>query len=329
MTAGVRNMLVGVLLGCVFLAVAAWAVDWAKLRSVLGQTEPVYAALLVPAVILYLLAKTARWRVLIRPITDVRTQRLFGAVCAGNAGNYVIPHFGELLRVMIAGDRLSVARSALLGSIAVERLFDFAALAFLAAVLLLPGGRQAAETTGAIWVVALLAVGLFIAIAAFMVWTDALVEAIDGMTRLLPENLRSFIVRVVRNGAPGLAMMRRPDLMIPALTLSLLQWVFIGLSVAMSLRSVGIGASPAAVSAVVLLNVVGLVLPAAPGHVGTIQLSFAVALRGFGVPWETAIAASIVYNTITVAVVMALGVPAISRAGVRVGEVLRRHAATD
>jgi uncharacterized protein (TIRG00374 family) len=325
--ASARSLLLGTLLGAVFLVVAGWALDWAALRAALGRADPGYAALIVPAVVLYLLAKAARWRVLIRPIVDTRTSRLFGAVCAGNAGNYVVPHFGELLRVIIAGDRLRVARSALLGSIAVERLFDFAALALLAAVLLLPGGRQAAETTGAIWLVALLAVGLLIAIAAFMIWTEPLTRAIDGMSWLKPARLRSFVVRVLRNGTPGLAMMRSPGLVIPVAVASLLQWAFIGISIAMSLRAVGISAAPDAVMAVVLLNVVGLVLPAAPGHVGTIQLSFAVALRGFGVPWETAIAASIVYNTLVVAVVMVLGLPAISRAGIRVGEVLRQRAA--
>lgn len=326
MTAPARSVLVGSLLGVVFLIVAGWTVDWAGLRATLARADPVYAVLIVPAVVLYLLAKAARWAVLIRPIVRTHTRELFGAVCAGNTGNYVIPHVGELLRVLIAGDRLRVARSALLGSIAVERLFDFAALTLLAAVLLIPGGRLSAETTGAIWFLGLIAVALFVAIAVFIVWTEPLVRAIEGLSRGLPARARTFIVRTLRNGAPGLAMMRSPGLVIQVFSLSLLQWVFIGISVAMSLSSVGIGVSPAAVSAVVLLNVVGLVLPAAPGHVGTIQLSFAIALRGFGVPWETAIAASIVFNTIVVAAVMALGVPAISRAGVRVGEVLRQRA---
>jgi len=321
-----RSVLLGTLLGAVFLAIAGWTVDWPRLRVALTQADPVYAALIVPAVALYLLTKAARWSVLIRPIRTTRTAALFGAVCAGNAGNYVVPHFGELLRVMIAGDRLQVARSALLGSIAVERLFDFAALALVAAALLVPGGRLSVETTGAMWILGLISVALAAAILAFIVWTEPLIRVIEGRTRALPAKIRTFLVRILRNGAPGLAMMRSPGLVIPVLTLSILQWAFIGISVAMSLRSIGIGASAAAVSAVVLLNVVGLILPAAPGHVGTIQLSFAVALREFGVPWETAIAASIVYNTIVVGVVMTLGVPAISRAGLRVGEVLRQRA---
>ena len=314
-------------MGAVFLVVAGWAVDWSELRTVLHRTDPFYAALIVPATVLYLLTKAARWGVLIRPIHTARTRQLFGSVCAGNAGNYLIPHFGELLRVMIAGDQLRAPRSALLGSIAVERLFDFAALTFLAAAVLIPAERVAAETAGAIWFIALAAAVLFVAIAAFMLWTEPLVQAIDTMARVLPARARTLVVRILRNGLPGLAMMRSPGLVVPVVVFSVLQWLLIALSMALSLKAVGIAVSAEAVAAVVLLNVVGLVLPAAPGHVGTIQLSFAVGLQGFGVPWETAIAASIVYNTLVVMVVMALGLPMISRAGLRVGEVLRRRAA--
>jgi glycosyltransferase 2 family protein len=326
-TASTRSLLAGALLGALFLAVAGSLIDWSELGAVLRRTDPVYAAMIVPVMTLYLLTKAARWRVLIRPIRAVRTRQLFGSVCAGNAGNYLIPHFGEILRVMIAGDQLRIARSALLGSIAVERLFDFAALALLAAAILIPGERLAAETTGAIWFIALAAAILFAALVAVILWTEPLLQAIDGMTRVLPAKARTLLVRVLRNGAPGLAMMRSPSLVFSVLALSLVQWLFVGVSVAVSLYAVGIVVSPKAVAAVVLLNVVGLVLPAAPGHVGTIQLSFAVGLQGFGVPWETAIAASIVYNMIVVMVVMTLGLPAIWRAGLRVGEVLGQRAA--
>jgi len=68
-----------------------------------------------------------------------------------------------------------------------------------------------------------------------------------------------------------------------------------------------------------LLNVVGLVLPAAPGHVGTIQVAFIVALHGFGIAREPAFAASLVFNGVMVLPVMLVGLPILSRAGIRLG----------
>jgi uncharacterized membrane protein YbhN (UPF0104 family) len=63
-----------------------------------------------------------------------------------------------------------------------------------------------------------------------------------------------------------------------------------------SVRAVGIVPDPALAVVVLLLLVVGLTLPAAPGHVGTTQIAFLLAARPFGVGKEEAIAASFVYN---------------------------------
>jgi uncharacterized membrane protein YbhN (UPF0104 family) len=65
-----------------------------------------------------------------------------------------------------------------------------------------------------------------------------------------------------------------------------------------------------------LLNIIGLTLPAAPGHVGTVQLAFIVGLAPFGVTHPDALAGSIVYNVLTVLPTVILGMPGLRRAGI-------------
>ena len=87
--------------------------------------------------------KALRWRYLIAPFAHARARELLPAVLAGLAGNYVFPHFGEIARAVLAGRRLNAPPGALLGSIAIERFFDFLALLVFVLVVLLPLGRHA------------------------------------------------------------------------------------------------------------------------------------------------------------------------------------------
>jgi hypothetical protein len=71
--------------------------------------------------------KAERWKHLISPIAHASDRALQPAVLTGLAGNYVLPHFGEIARAVLAGRLLGAPPSAFLGSIAIERLFDFMA----------------------------------------------------------------------------------------------------------------------------------------------------------------------------------------------------------
>ena len=113
----------------------------------------------------------------------------------------------------------------------------------------------------------------------------------------------------------GLRALAAPHLVVPVFALSVLQWVAILGCVAFSLRAVDVSVTLAAAVSVLLLNVIGLTLPAAPGHVGTVQLAFIVGLAAFGVPQEHAFAASVVYNFLMVVPTVLLGFPGLRRAG--------------
>ena len=56
-------------------------------------------------------------------------------------------------------------------------------------------------------------------------------------------------------------------------------------------------------------------MPAAPGHVGTVQLAFIAGLAPFGVGQAEALAASVIYNVLIVVPTVLLGLPGLRRAG--------------
>ena len=317
------SAVIGIVLGLVFLGAAALLLDWHEVWKVLSDARWTWVLTALAVVPAYIYVKALRWRVLMTPVAATTSRRLLPAVWAGNAGNYLAPHFGELVRVMVAGEQIGANRSALLATIGVERFFDFTALGILAAVILLPGGDALSPAlAAAMGAMAVLAVVLLAVVMAFLAWPEPLLGLATRVTQWLSPRVHKFLMRALRNGMAGLSTMRKPALVMSAGMLSLAQWVLIGVCVAASMKAVALPVWIAPVAAVVLLNVAGLVLPAAPGHVGTIQLAFIVGLQGFGIGREPSFAASLVFNAAMVVPVMLIGFPILSRAGVQLGAYL-------
>ncbi len=315
-------LLVGVLLGAVFLYLAGRSLDWIALTEALRRSHGHHLVLVLACVLLYLAVKAHRWRYLIRPLIDASTTDLLPAVVAGSAGNYIFPHAGEIARAIVANRRLKVPTSALLASVAVERIADFLTLLLIAVAVLVPVGRMSPDMLVASYVVGALCAVIFGAVAVFMIWTESCLQLVEQVLMPIPSRLRAGVLRQMRAGTAGLNAIARPGLLLPVVLLSVLQWIAWVACVAFSLKAVDVSVPLAAAVSVLLLNVVGLTLPSAPGHVGTVQLAFSVALAPFGVSNADAFAASVVYNFLTVALTLALGLPGLRDAGLKLRALL-------
>lgn len=299
------------------------SLDWNALAFALAQLHWPQLAPAPIAVLAYFGVKASRWRFLIRPLTQVSTNQLLRPVLAGIADNYVFPHAVEIARAVLAGKWLHVPFTALLASVVIERLFDFLALLVIVVVITMPVGHLSPEIRTASVLVGALSVGILAAILIFLFHRKGCLRLADRMLARASAHLRARISRQLRAASAGLGAMARPTLLLPVLLLSVLQWLLLLSAVVFSLKAVDVPVSLASASTVLLLNVIGLTLPAAPGHLGTVQLAFTVGLAPFGVSHADAIAGSLVYNFITVAPAIILGLPSLRRAGL----VLHRHLA--
>ena len=124
-------------IGFGLLAVVLWRIDYAQLGRTLARTQAEYLAL-VPAVIaLEQFVRAWKWRQILRPLHSVGTPRLFGAIMAGYLGNLLVP-FGvsPLLRSWLVARREGLRMSAVLATVAIDRLIDGMVFATLVAVVL-------------------------------------------------------------------------------------------------------------------------------------------------------------------------------------------------
>jgi uncharacterized membrane protein YbhN (UPF0104 family) len=300
-------LIAGAALGALFLYLAVHKLDWQAAYHALAGARPSDIAAVLGCLATYYFVKALRWRFLVAPFAAVSARELLPAVIAGLAGNYVFPHVGEFARAVLVGRRLGVPPGTLLGSIAIERFFDFLALLAIVLAMLLPLGAMVAEVRTASLFVAVLCAALLVAVVLFLVRAEACLAQVRRLLEPWAPRLSGFTAYHLGQVRIGLGAIGDPRLLVPVFALSLLQWILVLGCVAFSVRAVGISVPLAGSVSVLLFAVIGLTLPAAPGHVGTVQIAFLAGLAAFGIAKEQVFAASVVYNFLMVMPTVILG----------------------
>jgi len=313
-------LLFGAGLGALFLYLAVRRLDWAAFAAELGRAHPGQVAMGLVCLFCYYGVKAERWKHLVAPFARTSGRDLQPAVLAGLAGNYVLPHVGEIARAVLAGRRLGVPVSALLGSIAVERFFDFFSMLAIVLAVLLPLGGLDDDIRAASYAAAAISAVLLVGVVLFVLRTEACIGAVRRLLGAFSAKLAESAAYHLRHARTGLGAIGAPWLLTRIFAWSVLQWIAILGCVVFSLRAVDAPVSLAGAASVLLLNVIGLTLPTAPGHVGTVQLAFIAGLAPFGVADEEAFAASVIYNVMMVVPTVILGFPGLQRAGAELRE---------
>jgi len=307
-TAQLIMFVIGLLTGGVFFWLALRDVNLAALIAALRSANFLYAGPFIAAIFLFFKLKAIRWATLIGPSNSVKPSALMPSMMVGFAGNNLLPmRLGEVIRIYLAGRDLSVSRSAILGTIMVERLFDVVSIVALVllATLLIDAQfplLQAAKELLVIGAVALFAVTLFIVypprwLVKFSLW------AIDR----LPPKIAAMIQRRAEELRDGFSILRQAAAIPRMLANSLIQWVLMTVCIFLAIAALRIEVPLMAAPLILGLLVAGVSLPAAPGFVGTIELCFVVGLGFFGIHASEALGAAFFYHALNFVFVTGVG----------------------
>jgi glycosyltransferase 2 family protein len=270
--------------------------------------------------------KAWRWRMLLAPLGSFRTSRLFPPTLIGFAFNNVLPaHLGEFVRVFVFARQSGLPKTAVLTTVAVERVFDvLSILFFLGLGLVFVPNLDPQVKQGAIGFAVFALVGLLGA-AAYLTWPSRFVAVFEGVLArvpFLPEGWRAELCRLVETGASGLASLKSGPLLVGILITSFVQWGFNGLQIHLALWSFGIHVSLLVSFVVLGVVAVGVTVPSSPGYFGVIQFCFLIVLMLFVPDRKPAVmAASIYYHMVQWIPVTLLGLLYFVRSGLHVADI--------
>ena len=287
----------GLFISAVFLWLAFREVDFTLVWEKLKTTNPTYVLLGIASYFISLFIRTWRWRVLLLPMKSVSVLRLFPVLSAGYMANNVYPaRAGDILRTVLLRRKEDVPISASLATIIVEHLFD--GIAILALVLLNLGQLTNFAPSsqwlsiiekGAFWLG--LVFGLVLLIFIFMVIFPEKMRVVSDwvINRLIPTRLREPLKNIIIKFSDGLRVLRSPLQSLLVMVQSVTIWVvetglYWGVMKAM-------GFDLAFQSLLLIVGVVNLVLlvPAAPGGLGTFDAATKSMMEVFGVSPENAL----------------------------------------
>lgn len=253
---------VGLGISLVFLLITLSRVD----LELLGKAwQGIVPATLVSAIVLATIevaVRAERWRVLLKPIAASAFLTAYGLLAIGHLGNAALPaRLGDLGRAVIAGSRLHASRTAVLGTIAVERVADAGLLVAAGAAGIVAGYGAALQGTLVLLILSGAAAGIAVVGGALLLQRSSL-----GRTR--------FGARVQEYGrlaASGASALKDPwqaarvgalSLASFAVAILILQACAWSLSLTLTL-----GQSAVVIAAVTLSTAI----PAGPASIGTYE----------------------------------------------------------
>jgi uncharacterized protein (TIRG00374 family) len=274
--------------------------------------------------------RLVRWRYLLRRDDDglLPAKPLWHAVAIGFMANNLLPfRAGELVRVF-ATTRLTDARfTAVLTSIAIERIFDGLALMGLLSFGLLAsslpsnvslGGvslAHAAQVSGGLSVAALIVASLTV---AFPLGAEAVTR------RVLPAGkVTERIVAAIESIRHGLSALRSPSRLAKVIVWSLALWMVNAAAFWIAFSAFGIQADYAAALVLQGVLVIGISVQFSPGFVGQFEAAIVAALALYGVGNNVASSYAVAYHAVTFLPIVLLGFWSLARSPVAIGDLRR------
>lgn len=308
-----KGRYLGIVITIVFLVLAFRQVNFAELFNALSTANYL---LILPALVLWLfgyMARTVRWRAILADARAGSMVDLFGVLMVGFATNNLLPaRLGEFARAYLLRRRTGLRKSFVLASIFLERVFD--GLALVAIILLLststlvslPDWGQQVE-----WVATALFVGVAACIAILLYRHEFAGRVVAFVAQPLPTRISTFAVGAFGSFVNGLSPMRRPSVVLSTSLLSIVVWAiewaaYVSVASAFNLGLTPVELATACAFMLVVVNL-GIMLPAAPGYVGTFQFFAVSALAVWGVPHEPALAVAIVAHLTQYVLVTSIG----------------------
>lgn len=231
------------------------------------------------------LIRTVRWGILLEPVAKVPFGKLNAVSAVGIMALVLLPfRLGEFARPYLVAERPRLRVSAALSSVVVERVADgiFTALLLILTLLAVPRGTPGLAFLRAGGVVVLLA---FTAVLVFLVVAyrnRALAvrlthRLVDPLSPKLAERVSGMMDAFIH----GLRLVPSRRKVAAFFLLTFVYWAVNGWGLKVLALGFGFDLSPVAAYTVLGVLVVGVMIPAGPGMVGTFQAAVILALSLF------------------------------------------------
>jgi uncharacterized protein (TIRG00374 family) len=284
------RLIIGTALGLLLLALVLLRVDLRQMMETLAAADYVY---LLPALVAqmgFFLVKALRWTFLFPSERRIPFHTLFSATLIGYFGNQIIgASSGELLRSIVLGQKESWSKSATLGTIFVEKMWDILVLClFLFALLWAIPLPPLIQTVGQASLLILVLGGLIVVL--LLSRGDWVTKMLGVIANKLSERLAQRLVGMLQRFTVGVQAMREWRRSALALFLTVPMWLLLAVSFYFLGQAALISLGLSSYVFPVVVIALAASIPNPPWNVGMLELLSITTLGVLGVASSQALA---------------------------------------
>ena len=286
---------IGIVISAVCLYLAMHDVRPAEVMAALGQANYVGFVMLVALTLLGFWIRAFRWKWLLGTPQPLATGPLYSATMIGFMANNLLPlRLGEFVRAWALGRRVGLSKTTVFATVVVERVVDMITLIVIFGITMLV--HPIGEGTDAGRLVRRGATVMVVGAAALTLFAIVLerqpryAHALVGwITRPLPEKLGRRIAAMLDHFVDGLTLFLDLPRLLWVFFLSFLMFGVFALCLTVSMAAFHIAAPWYSGLVMLVITAIGIMVPAAPGYIGTLHVACKVGLKLFDVGPELSV----------------------------------------
>ena len=302
-----KKAILGLLVSALLIYLSVKDTDFQ--RVIYGMTKMGYGYIL-PFLLIMLLMQALRawrWGLILNPLEKIAYLPLFAITSAGFLAITALPaRLGELARPYLVARKSAIRMSAAVGTIFVERILDGAAILTIASATafftILPAWLLKANVI--FFIINLI---LFLGVFFALFRRPLLLKFLNFSLRILPERWKDALNRLLHHFLDGFQVIGDGKRLFQILLLSLLIWLIDALAIYILFLAFNFQIPPVAAFVLMIILIIGIAIPTAPGFIGNWHFSCVLGLGLFGINKTDALTFAIIYHFLAVGFVVILG----------------------
>ncbi|MBI4634475.1 MAG: flippase-like domain-containing protein [Deltaproteobacteria bacterium] len=301
------KLIAGLLLSGFLVYLSVRGIDFQSVVRGLITIRYGYALLFLAVAFLMQVLRSVRWGMILRPLEKIDQFTLFSVSNVGFLAIIAIPaRIGELARPYLITKKSRIPMTCAVGTIFVERIFD--SLGVLLIAVLTPVFTSVPPwLTRASLIFFWITIGFLTVTIFLVIKRDALLKALNPFFCRLSEKKALLVERLFHQFSDGLKIITDFKLLVQVSFLTVMIWLVDVAAIYILFIAFGFNLPPAAAVVLMIVLIIGIAIPTAPGFVGNWHFFCILGLGIFGVPRPEALSFAIIYHFLSIGILIVLG----------------------
>jgi len=286
--------LVGILISALLIVFAIKKVDLSITWIYIKKADYYYFLLAVVVYVIGFIPRGLRWKLMLKPIKIIPMSVITSSILIGYMANNILPaRLGELIRAYTLGKYENISKTMAIASIGIERIFDGLVIVGILIVTILYhpfDGEQSLIINKVRYLSLIIFLSALIFILIGRLFYNYLKRGFQKNNLLTSSNLKRCLMNNIINIIESLKFIRFDTYLLIIILLSVIVWIFDGLTFYIMLKAMGLYWDPVMAFFCMAFVNLGLIVPSAPGYFGVYHGLVIISLSFFGITTEQALA---------------------------------------